>query len=93
MRVPLLARRLVTLIPALVILWLGFDPTLSLVLSQVVLSFGIPFALIPLVSLTAKAGVLGRWRNHWATTTAGIAASAFLIVLNGLLLWLVFTGA
>ena len=54
-RVPLVARRLVTLIPALVILALGFDPTVSLVLSQVVLSFGIPFALIPLVSVTAQA--------------------------------------
>ncbi|KRC62101.1 manganese transporter [Agromyces sp. Root81] len=92
-RVPLIFRRLVTLIPALTILWLGFDPTLSLVLSQVVLSFGIPFALVPLVALTAKAGVLGRWKNHWATTTAGIAASVFLITLNGVLLWLVFTGA
>lgn len=92
-RVPLVLRRLVTLLPALAVLWLGFDPTLSLVISQVVLSFGIPFALIPLVSLTAKAGVLGRWRNHWATTAAGIASSVFLITLNGLLLWLVFTGA
>ena len=92
-RVPLILRRLVTLIPALAILWLGFDPTLSLVLSQVVLSFGIPFALVPLVALTAKAGVLGQWRNHWATTAAGIAASVFLITLNGVLLWLVFTGA
>ena len=54
-RVPLLARRLVTLIPALIILAIGFDPTLALVLSQVVLSFGIPFALIPLVALTAQA--------------------------------------
>ena len=92
-RVPLILRRLVTLLPALAILWLGFDPTLSLVLSQVVLSFGIPFALVPLVALTAKAGVLGRWRNHWATTAAGVAASVFLITLNGVLLWLVFTGA
>ena len=92
-RVPLILRRLVTLVPALAILWLGFDPTLSLVLSQVVLSFGIPFALVPLVALTAKAGVLGQWRNHWATTAAGIAASVFLITLNGVLLWLVFTGA
>ena len=92
-RVPLVLRRLVTLIPALAILALGFDPTTSLVLSQVVLSFGIPFALIPLVSLTAKAGVLGRWKNHWATTAAGVAASVFLITLNGVLLWLVFTGA
>lgn len=92
-RVPLVLRRLVTLVPALAILWLGFDPTLSLVISQVVLSFGIPFALVPLVALTAKAGVLGRWKNHWATTAAGIAASVFLIVLNAMLLWLVFTGA
>ena len=74
------------------ILALGFDPTVSLVLSQVVLSFGIPFALIPLVALTAKAGVLGRWKNHWATTAAGIAASVFLITLNGVLLWLGLTG-
>lgn len=92
-RVPLLARRLVTLIPALVILAIGFDPTLALVLSQVVLSFGIPFALIPLVALTAKREVLGRFRNRAATTAAGIAASVFLIALNATLLWLVFTGA
>ncbi|WP_407172764.1 Nramp family divalent metal transporter [Microbacterium sp. A1-JK] len=91
-RVPLLARRLVTLAPALVILGLGVDPTLALVLSQVVLSFGIPFALIPLVALTAKREVLGRFRNRFITTAAGIAASVFLIALNGLLLWLVLTG-
>ena len=92
-RIPLAVRRLVTMAPALIVLGVGFDPTRSLVLSQVVLSFGIPFALVPLVVLTAKAGVLGRWRNHWATTTAGIAASVFLITLNAVLLWLVFTGA
>ncbi|MBM7502549.1 Nramp family divalent metal transporter [Agromyces aurantiacus] len=92
-RIPLILRRLITLVPALAVLWLGFDPTLSLVLSQVVLSFGIPFALVPLVALTARRTVLGRWRNHWATTAAGIAASVFLITLNGVLLWLVFTGA
>jgi manganese transport protein len=92
-RVPLLARRLVTLIPALVILAIGVDPTLALVLSQVVLSFGIPFALIPLVALTAKTEVLGRFRNRALTTAAGIAASVFLIALNGVLLWLVLTGA
>lgn len=91
-RIPLIARRLVTLIPALAILALGIDPTLALVLSQVVLSFGIPFALIPLVALTAKRDVLGRFRNRPATTAAGVAASVFLVALNGLLLWLVFTG-
>ncbi len=92
-RIPLLARRLVTLIPALIILAAGVDPTLALVLSQVVLSFGIPFALIPLVALTAKADVLGRFRNRALTTAAGIAASVFLIALNAILLWLVLTGS
>ncbi len=92
-RIPLLARRLVTLIPALVILALGVDPTLALVLSQVVLSFGIPFALVPLVVLTAQRRTLGIFRNRVITTIAGVAASVFLISLNALLLWLVLTGA
>ncbi|MGN7189252.1 Nramp family divalent metal transporter [Microbacterium enclense] len=91
-RVPLLVRRLVTLLPALGILALGIDPTLALVLSQVVLSFGIPFALVPLVALTAQATVLGAYRNSVATTVAGVLASVFLITLNLALLWLVFTG-
>ena len=91
-RVPLLARRLVTLVPALLILGLGIDPTLALVLSQVVLSFGIPFALVPLVALTARRDVLGTYRNRAVTTAAGVAASVFLISLNAVLLWLVFTG-
>jgi manganese transport protein len=92
-RIPLLARRLVTLLPALAILAIGFDPTLALVLSQVVLSFGIPFALVPLVTLTAQRRTLGEHRNRVFTTIAGIASSMFLITLNGVLLWLVFTGA
>ncbi|MFF7294006.1 Nramp family divalent metal transporter [Microbacterium sp. NPDC008134] len=92
-RIPLLARRLVTLIPALVILGLNVDPTLALVLSQVVLSFGIPFALIPLVALTAQKRTLGAWANRGFTTAAGIVASALLIALNAALLWLVLTGA
>lgn len=92
-RIPLLARRLVTLIPALVILGIGVDPTLALVLSQVVLSFGIPFALIPLVVLTAQRRTLGIWANRRWTTAAGVIASVLLIALNGALLWLVITGA
>ncbi|BDV32158.1 Nramp family divalent metal transporter [Microbacterium terricola] len=91
-RIPLIARRLVTLIPALAILAIGADPTGALILSQVVLSFGIPFALIPLVALTAQERTLGRYRNRVGTTIAGVAASVFLITLNGVLLWLVFTG-
>ncbi|WP_413354497.1 Nramp family divalent metal transporter [Microbacterium sp. 1P06AB] len=91
-RIPLLARRLVTLVPALAILAVGVDPTLALIISQVVLSFGIPFALIPLVALTAKADVLGGYRNRAWTTIAGILASVFLVTLNGLLLWLTLFG-
>ena len=92
-RVPLVVRRLVTLIPALLILGLGVDPTVALVLSQVVLSFGIPFALVPLVWLTARRGVLGAFRNRPATTILGIVSAGLLITLNLVLLWLVFTGA
>jgi len=91
-RVPLIARRIVTLIPALVVLGVGFDPTQALILSQVVLSFGIPFALVPLVWLTAREGVLGTYRNRWWTTLLGALFAAFLIALNGLLLWLTFAG-
>ncbi|WP_431804657.1 Nramp family divalent metal transporter [Microbacterium sp. bgisy203] len=91
-RVPLLVRRLVTLVPAIVILAAGVDPTWALVLSQVVLSFGIPFALIPLVRLTARRDVLGAHRNRWWTTVAGAIAAVLLVALNALLLWLVLTG-
>lgn len=92
-RIPLLARRLVTLIPALVILGVGFDPTLALVLSQVVLSFGIPFALVPLVALTAQRRTLGQYANRRLTTILGIVFAVLLITLNAVLLWLVLTGA
>ncbi|TFC26087.1 Mn(2+) uptake NRAMP transporter MntH [Cryobacterium sp. TMT1-3] len=89
-RIPLLLRRLVTLIPALIILGVGFDPTQALVLSQVVLSFGIPFALIPLVWLTAQRGLLGTFTNRWFTTAAGAVCALALVALNLVLLVLVF---
>ena len=68
---PLLLRRLVTLIPALAILAIGVDPSRALVLSQVVLSFGIPFALIPLVRLTSNRSLMGEDTNHRVTTALG----------------------
>lgn len=91
-KIPLLVRRLITLIPALVILVVGFDPTRALVLSQVVLSFGIPFALIPLVRLTALRSVLGESVNRWWTTALATVAAVLLIALNVTLLVLVATG-
>jgi manganese transport protein len=92
-RIPIVWRRLVTLIPALVILGVGLDPTWSLVVSQVVLSFGIPFALIPLVWLTSRRALLGEFTNRPHTTVAGILAAALLVTLNVTLLVLIFTGA
>jgi manganese transport protein len=93
LRVPMIVRRVVTLIPALLILGVGFDPTQALVLSQVVLSFGIPFALIPLVWLTAQRGIFGNHTNRWFTTAAGAVCALLLVALNVVLLVLVFTGA
>lgn len=91
-RIPLLVRRIITLIPALIILVIGFDPTLALVLSQVVLSFGIPFALIPLVRLTALRELLGESANRWWTTLLASVAALLLIALNATLLVLVISG-
>jgi manganese transport protein len=92
-RIPLVWRRLITLVPALVILGIGVDPTWALVVSQVVLSFGIPFALIPLVWLSSRAGLLGEFTNRRYTTIAGVIASVLLVTLNVTLLVLIFTGA
>ena len=92
-RIAMPVRRLITLIPALIILGLGIDPTVALVLSQVALSFGIPFALVPLVALTAQRRVLGVHVNKPWTTAAGILAAAVLIALNAVLLWLLLTGS
>ncbi|WP_295014467.1 Nramp family divalent metal transporter [uncultured Microbacterium sp.] len=92
-RIPLITRRLVTLVPALVILGAGVDPTVALVISQVALSFGIPFALVPLLVLTARRRTLGSHANHPGTTIVGVIAAVLLIALNAVLLWLLFTGA
>jgi manganese transport protein len=92
-RIPLLLRRFITILPALAILVLGVDPTLALVLSQVVLSFGIPFALLPLVRLTTNRQLLGDAVNALPTTIAAAVAAGLLITLNLTLLWLIFTGA
>jgi manganese transport protein len=66
-RIPLFVRRGLTMLPALVVLGLGLPPTSSLVISQVVLSFGIPFALVPLLALTRRADVMGPLVNRRLT--------------------------
>jgi manganese transport protein len=85
-RIPLLLRRLVTMAPALVVLGMGLDPTRSLVISQVVLSFGIPFALIPLVIFTSRKRLMGKLVNGRVTTVAASVIAALIVGLNVFLL-------
>lgn len=86
LRLPLHLRRLMTMVPALVVLGAGVSPTRALVLSQVVLSFGVPFALVPLVRLTGRADVMGAHANHRLTSWAAWAVSGAIAGLN---VWLV----
>jgi manganese transport protein len=90
--VPLLLRRLITLVPALAILAIGIDPSRALVLSQVVLSFGIPFALVPLVRLTSNRTLMGDDTNHRVTTALGWTVAGVIILLNVVLIYLTVTG-
>ena len=90
--IPLILRRLVTMLPALVVLAIGVDPSRALVLSQVVLSFGIPFALVPLVVLTRRADVMGSLRNTAATTFVASVVALLIIALNLFLLGTTFVG-
>jgi manganese transport protein len=84
--IPLVLRRAVTMAPALVVLGVGLDPSRSLVISQVVLSFGIPFALVPLVLLTRRRDVMGALVNRPLTTAVASTVAALIIALNGFLL-------
>jgi manganese transport protein len=85
--IPLALRRLVTMTPALIVLALGLDPSRSLVISQVVLSFGIPFALVPLVLLTRRRDVMGALVNRGVTTALATVVAVLIISLNGFLLY------
>lgn len=91
-RIPLLVRRVVTLIPAIILLAVGADATWTLVLSQVVLSFGIPFAVIPLVALTRNRTVMGTHRNGpWLHATLLLVVT-LVVALNVTLLVLLLLG-
>jgi len=85
LRVPLLVRRAITMLPALAILATTTNATSALVLSQVVLSFGIPFALVPLVVLTSRAQIMGGHVNRRCTTICACACVAVIIALNVLI--------
>jgi manganese transport protein len=91
-RIPLWVRRGLTMLPALIVLGLGLPATDSLVISQVVLSFGIPFALVPLVLLTRRADIMGPLVNRRLTTAAAGGIAAMIIILNVYLIWSTFAG-
>ncbi|MFB9673814.1 Nramp family divalent metal transporter, partial [Microlunatus capsulatus] len=91
-RIPLLWRRLATAIPALVLLGAGADPTRLLILSQVVLSFGIPFALIPLVRIARDPKLMALVPTRPATIAITWTVVAAIVALNALLLVLLITG-
>jgi manganese transport protein len=84
-RIPLFLRRALTMFPALAILAIGVDPTRALVVSQVVLSFGIPFALVPLLLLTRRRDVMGELVNRRRTTVVAVLVTCVILALNAAL--------
>jgi manganese transport protein len=90
--IPLMLRRGITMAPALVVLAIGVNASDALVISQVVLSFGIPFALVPLVLLTRREDIMGSFRNARATTLAAGVVAGLIIALNLFLLAKTFAG-
>jgi manganese transport protein len=91
-KIPVWVRRLVTTVPALVVIAIGLDPTRTLVISQVVLSFGLPFALVPLVLFTADKSLMGPLTNRRVTTVLMTVITATIIVLNVFLVYLIAKG-
>jgi manganese transport protein len=91
-RIPLFLRRAITMAPALVVLGVGIDPMTVLVISQVVLSFGIPFALVPTILLTRRRDLMGQLVNRRTTTAVASAVAALIISLNAFLLYETFFG-
>lgn len=90
--IPVWIRRLVTMIPSLVVIAIGLDPSRTLVISQVMLSFGLPFAIIPLVSFTANKKLMGVLVNRRATSLAASVIAGVIVVLNIYLLVSIFKG-
>jgi manganese transport protein len=85
--IPVWLRRIVTMAPSIIVIAIGFDPTRTLVLSQVVLSFGLPFAVVPLVLFTANPKIMGPMTNHRLTTVAAVICAVLIIALNFFLLY------
>jgi manganese transport protein len=90
--IPVWLRRLVTILPSLVVIFIGCDPTRTLVISQVVLSFGLPFAVIPLVLFSRRRDLMGELVNHRLTTAVAWVVAALIVALNLYLLYQTLLG-
>ncbi len=90
--IPIWLRRLVTILPSLVVIFLGFDPTRSLVISQVVLSFGLPFAIIPLILFCQNRRLMGQLVNRRPTTIVAWGVTVLIVALNIYLLFQTLRG-
>src|SRR3954468_8399657 len=86
-RIPLFARRAITMVPSLIVLGIGVNPSTTLVISQVVLSFGIPFALVPMVLLPRRRDIMGALVNRRHTTVVASCVAGVIICLNAFLLY------
>jgi manganese transport protein len=91
-RISLIIRRVVTIIPAIIIVAIGIDPTRALIVSQVALSFGIPFALIPLLLVTASRRIMAEAVNTKLITGLLGSATAIIVLLNLVLIALTVAG-
>ena len=90
LNIPANLRRIITMIPALILLWLGFNPMKILILSQVTLSFALPAAIIPLLLITKRKEIMGEMANKPITNWIGIIIVTLIIALNSVLLYLTF---
>ena len=91
--IPVWVRRLVTMVPSMIVIFIGLDPTRTLVISQVLLSFGLPFAVIPLVIFTSQKKLMGVLVNRKITTFLAWGAAAIIVLLNFYLIFATIKGA
>lgn len=91
--IPVNIRRVITMIPAIILLWLGFNPLKILIMSQVVLSFTLPAAVIPLLLITRRKDILGEMANKPLTNFIGIVVVGLIVSLNAVLVYLTFMGS
>jgi manganese transport protein len=90
--IPIWVRRLVTMVPSLIVIFIGLDPTRTLVISQVLLSFGLPFAVVPLVIFTSQKKIMGVLTNHRITSFLAWLIAGIIVALNIYLIYATFTG-